>query len=182
MKRYIAYNPYLQTNKKCYITDTVNIHSGQVCQHRGKKSNVHSPRNLKIHLILLTDLVHFCLDCLLIFWNMVIIRYNSNQYFPSRPICCNSRDGLACNPCMPLIALEPPITYNCTKILTTAIFLQYISQQIETYSSCYKNTLFRAARFFFVLRFEASCNITSYNHRRESRYFYHFRLFHPSFQ
>ena len=37
----------------------MNIHSGQVCQHRKKnrKSNVHSPRNLNIHLIFLTDLV-----------------------------------------------------------------------------------------------------------------------------
>ena len=33
-----------------YCITTVNIHSGQVCQHRKKKSKVHSPRNLKFTL------------------------------------------------------------------------------------------------------------------------------------
>ena len=61
-KTLLTFMPFT-TNKKCYIAETVNIHSGKVCQHRKKnrKSNVHSPRNLKIHQIFLTDLVCVCI-------------------------------------------------------------------------------------------------------------------------
>ena len=52
-----------QTNKKYYIAETVNIHSGQVCQHGKKESNVHIPWNFKIHLIFLIDPVYWNKVC-----------------------------------------------------------------------------------------------------------------------
>ena len=52
--------PLTNKQRMLYFSGTVNIHSGQVCQHRKKKrkSNVHSPQNWKIHLIFWTDLVY----------------------------------------------------------------------------------------------------------------------------
>ena len=60
-KKFDAYSliHFFQQQKIANTHKTVNIHSGQVCQHRKKnrKSNVYSSRNLKIHLMFWTDLV-----------------------------------------------------------------------------------------------------------------------------